>query len=94
MSSKVRMRGNAVSRDVCDRKMAETRLRGSASLLAVALEGSHDGTATFGPDLRFGYVNRRPAELSGVPAEAWIGKSMAALGCPDSAGTAWAPAWV
>ena len=42
-----------------------------------------------GPDLRIEYVNRSAAELSGIPAEAWIGKSMAELGYPESLVAFW-----
>ncbi len=72
------------SRDVTERKVAEARLRDSEALMAVAVEGSADATATYGPDLRVEYVNRRGVELSGIPAEEWIGKSMAELGYPES----------
>jgi diguanylate cyclase (GGDEF)-like protein/PAS domain S-box-containing protein len=77
------------SRDVTERKVAETMLRDSAALLSVVLEGSADSTSTYGPDLRVEYVNRRIAELSGIPAEAWIGKSMGDMGYPPSSVAYW-----
>jgi diguanylate cyclase (GGDEF)-like protein/PAS domain S-box-containing protein len=77
------------SRDVTERKFAEARLHDSEALMAVAVEGSRDPTATYGPDLRIEYVNRSAAELSGIPAEAWIGKSMAELGYPESSVALW-----
>ncbi len=54
------------SRDVTQRRLAETELRNSEELLSVILEGSCDATSTYGPDLRFEYVNRRLVELSGT----------------------------
>ncbi|HYN55710.1 MAG TPA: EAL domain-containing protein [Motilibacterales bacterium] len=77
------------SRDVTERKIAQAQLRDSEALTAVTVDGSPDGTATYGPDLRFEYVNRRVVELSGVPGEAWIGKSMAEMGYPASAVAFW-----
>ncbi|MDD2857071.1 MAG: EAL domain-containing protein [Candidatus Nanopelagicales bacterium] len=77
------------SRDVTARKIAESRLRQSEALLEVAVEGSHDGTATYGPDLRFEYVNQRTVELSGMPKSAWIGKTMEELGFPPDSVAFW-----
>ena len=77
------------SRDVTARKVAEARLQDSEALLSVAVEGSRDATSTYGPGLKVEYVNRRIVELSGVPAEAWIGKSLAELGYPESSVAYW-----
>ncbi|MBV5336073.1 PAS domain-containing protein, partial [bacterium] len=79
----------STSRDATERRAAEARLRASEALLAVAVEGSRDGTATYGPDLRIEYVNRRAVELSGVPAEDWIGRSMEELGYPEASVAFW-----
>lgn len=77
------------SRDVTERRLAESRLRESEALLAVAVEGSRDATTTFGPDLRVEYVNRRTAELSGVPEVDWIGKTMNEFGFPELSVALW-----
>ncbi len=77
------------SRDVTARKVMEAQLRDSEALLAVAVDHSRDGTAIFGPDMRIEYVNRRAVELAGIPAEAWIGKSMEELGFPPAAVASW-----
>ena len=77
------------SRDVTERRLAEAKVRASEGILNVVLEGSQDGTATFGPDLRIEYVNRRATELWGQPADFWIGRTMAELGFPESSVDFW-----
>ncbi len=77
------------SRDVTERRLAQDQLRDSEALLSVILEGSRDGTAIYDPDMRMGYVNRRVVELSGVPAEAWVGRTMEDMGYPPEAVGFW-----
>ena len=77
------------SRDATERRAAQARLSESEALLTVAVEGSRDATALYGPGLRVEYVNQRVADLSGVPAEAWVGKSLSELGYPESALAYW-----
>ena len=77
------------SRDVTERRQAVDQLRDSEALLNVVLDGSRDGTAIYGPDMRFGYVNRRVVELSGLPADAWLGRTMHELGYPQEAVSFW-----
>ena len=70
------------SRDVTERKRALIHLKSSEALLSVVLDGSRDGTVTYSPDLRMEYVNHRVVELSGLPAAAWIGRTMGEMGSP------------
>ncbi len=77
------------SRDVTERRQAVDRLRASEALLSVVLDGSRDGTAIYGPDLRFEFVNRRVAELSGMPAASWVGRPMEELGYPAESVDFW-----
>ena len=79
----------ATSRDITNRKRTEAQLAASQALLNVVLDGSSDGTGTYAPDLSFEYVNRRVAELSGIHAEAWIGKTMGELGFADADVALW-----
>ncbi len=79
----------STSRDDTERKVAQARLRESEALLSVTVEGSRDATALYGPGLVVEYVNQRVAELSGVPAEAWVGKSLRELGYPESSLAYW-----
>ena len=77
------------SRDVTERVLAEQSLRQSQALLAVVLDGSRDATTTYAPDMSIEYVNRRTAELSGIPATDWIGKTIAELGYPAASVAYW-----
>ncbi len=77
------------SRDVTERRQAEDQLRDSEALLSVILDGSRDGTTIYDPDMRMEYVNHRVVELSGIPADAWIGRTMDELGFPTEAVTFW-----
>jgi diguanylate cyclase (GGDEF)-like protein/PAS domain S-box-containing protein len=77
------------SRDVTERRRAETELRASEALLTVILEGSRDGTTIYGPDMRMGYVNRRMVELSGLPADGWVGRTMEELDFPAETVSIW-----
>ena len=77
------------SRSVTERRRAEIDLRDSEALLSVVLDGSRDGTTIYDPDMRMEYVNRRVVELSGIPAEAWIGRTMDELDFPPDAVAFW-----
>ena len=77
------------ARDVTGEVSAQRALAESQALVAVAVEGSRDGTVTYGRDLRFEYVNRRVVELSGIPAEGWIGRSMEEMGYPPASVAYW-----
>ena len=79
----------STSRDATERKVAQARLRESEALLSVTVEGSRDATALYGPGLVVEYVNQRVVDLSGVPAEAWVGKSLPELGYPESSLAYW-----
>lgn len=79
----------STSRDATDRRAAEECLRTSEALRALAVEGSRDATAIYGPGLKVEYVNGRVVELSGVPAEAWIGRSLDELGYPAQSLAYW-----
>lgn len=78
-----------VARDVTDRRAMEKRLAEQAEQLRAVLDGTRDGIARYGPDLRFEYVNRRVADLSGVRADEWIGRTHADLGYPKEIVAFW-----
>jgi diguanylate cyclase (GGDEF)-like protein/PAS domain S-box-containing protein len=78
-----------VARDVTARRKAESSLAEQEEHLRAVLDGTRDGVSRYGPDLRFEYVNRRVEELSGIPAEKWVGHSHAELGFPETDVSMW-----
>ena len=84
--------GDALSytwRDVTDRHAATEALAASKEALRVVLDNSLDGILRFDTDLRIEFVNRRIVERSGIPAEAWIGKTLGEMGYPDHLNKLW-----
>jgi diguanylate cyclase (GGDEF)-like protein/PAS domain S-box-containing protein len=77
------------SRDVTARIVAEQTRRESTELVRVVLDNSRDATTRYDRDLRVGYVNRRVTELSGKPADAWVGRTMSELGYPAADVVLW-----
>lgn len=103
--------GNGVvvtARDRTGEVAAQVALADSEALLRVVLDTTSDAVIRFGPDQRLEYVNRRTAELSGIPVEAWIGRSLEydvqnveldeqaaqllTMGCPAAQGDLYSPA--
>lgn len=75
--------------DVTDRVVAEQALADRENLLAVVLDNSPQGVMRFDRDLRVEFVNRRIAEISGVPAAQWLGRTFAEVGYPPETAEEW-----
>jgi diguanylate cyclase (GGDEF)-like protein/PAS domain S-box-containing protein len=69
--------------DITDRVAAERALAVHTELLRAVLDNSRDGISRFDPQVRVEFVNQRAVELSGIPAEGWIGRSLGELGFAD-----------
>jgi diguanylate cyclase (GGDEF)-like protein/PAS domain S-box-containing protein len=75
------------SRDVTDQVLYEQSLSQSRELLRVVLDGSGDATMRLSRDLRIEYVNREVEEVTGIPSEEWIGRTVAEMGFPEELAT-------
>jgi diguanylate cyclase (GGDEF)-like protein/PAS domain S-box-containing protein len=78
-----------VARDITSQRRAESALAEQAEHLRAILDGTRDGISRYGRDLRFEFVNRRVVELSGIPAERWVGRGHAELGFGDANARTW-----
>jgi PAS domain S-box-containing protein len=59
-----------ISRDISERRERERELERYETVV----ENTEDGIYVFDADGRFEFVNRRVAEVSGIPRDAWIGR--------------------
>ncbi|MCX6431604.1 MAG: EAL domain-containing protein [Actinobacteria bacterium] len=94
----VRTRGMAVSwgadglptritgtnEDVTERRREEARHLADAEMLRIVLANTHQSVARYDRDLRVDYVNDQLIRATGIPASAWMGKTLAELQLPDA----------
>jgi len=75
--------------DITDRMQSEKERVEREELLRVVLDNSGDGTMRLAPDLRLEYVNQRIVDLSGLPLDAWIGRSFTEVGYSEEEAASW-----
>lgn len=80
---------HGVSLDITARKEAEQAFAASAQLLQVVLDTSSDVTLRIDRDGRVEFVNQRVVEISGIPAEEWIGRTFNEMGYPLEVTQVW-----
>lgn len=76
-------------RDISTQKAAETVLRDSEERFRTLVENSRDAIMRFDRQHRHLYVNPIVKEQSGIPAEAFIGRTHREIGFPESLSTVW-----
>ena len=72
-----------LNRDITDRKLAEEALRRREQEFRALAENTLDLIARFDRDCRHLYVNRRVEEATGLPADAFVGRTNRDLGMPE-----------
>jgi len=79
----------AAARDITERKAAQQALVAGEELLRAVLDTSPDTTIRIGADGLVEFVNHRVVEISGIPAERWIGKTFEEMGYPAELAQSW-----
>ncbi len=79
----------AAARDSTERKGAQQALVAGEELLRAVLDTSPDTTIRIGADGLVEFVNHRVVEISGIPAERWIGKTFEEMGYPAELAQSW-----
>ena len=79
----------ASARDITERKAAQQALVAGEELLRAVLDTSPDTTIRIGADGLVEFVNHRVVEISGIPAERWIGKTFEEMGYPAELAQSW-----
>ena len=73
--------------DITDRKKMEKALEDSKEEFKTLVENSPMGITRFGKDLRHIFINPAGAEMTGLPAEEYIGKTYSEVGMPEKLST-------
>jgi PAS domain S-box-containing protein len=73
-----------VTRDITERRLAETAMQTSESRFRDLTESITDWLWEMGPDFRYSYVSPQVTEFIGVPAEYYLGKTREELGPPNN----------
>ena len=84
LESRYNARTNELKAEIAERSHTEETLRASEQRFRDIAEAASDWLWEAGPDLRFRYVSKRFAELSGLPAELLLGRNPAELFTPAS----------
>jgi diguanylate cyclase (GGDEF)-like protein/PAS domain S-box-containing protein len=75
--------------DVTAEIAAERALVEQEELLRVVLDTSVEATMRLDRDLRVEYVNKRVEQMSGLPLETWVGKTLLEMGYPTELVDTW-----
>lgn len=75
--------------DVTGRMLAEQALAERERLLQIVLDNAPETAMRLDSDLRVQYVNKRAVDVSGIPFDRWIGKTLQELGYPPELTRRW-----
>ena len=75
--------------DATDHVVAERTMAEQAESLRAVLDNSRDGISRLDPQLRIEFINQRAVDLSGIPREDWLGRTLDELGYPSDITENW-----